>query len=391
LSDIWQAMLSVPQVDTLGDWQRCTVTTLAVGTDARRTLISTDLVDEDTSVDATRYASWFVYVPATMEQARVRTTSGWTGSTGTLLLNGQLAAALPTGTVFYLIQRLGVLRQQGLAGLRDAANAALHDLAVSDNLTLAGTGGLVSLASYPWLTQERILGLYSASATGDILSFVPGVPTLRWDADTLTLEPQVVLGVGDTAYLKVARPAYTWINVKRTARATATVVGNAVTAITVADVGTGYTSVPTVTISGGGGSGATAVAVLSGTTVASVTVTAGGTGYTSTPTVTIAAPAGAYAASTVGLVNDEDEVAVEGGLDVIVPVALYHAFLGLARGPAQDTERWQAMASRQAAVAAEIKRLNTPESEMSSDILEAVDSGLSDGGVRVAGLTEAAG
>jgi hypothetical protein len=63
-----------------------------------------------------------------------------------------------------------------------------------------------------------------------------------------------------------------------------------------------------------------------------------------------------------------------------VPVALYHAFLGLARGPAQDTERWQAMASRQAAVAAEIKRLNTPESEMSSDILEAVDSGLSDGG-----------
>jgi hypothetical protein len=381
LSDIWQAMLSVPQVDTLGDWQRCTVTTLAVGTDARRTLISTDLVDEDTSVDATRYASWFVYVPATMEQARVRTTSGWTGSTGTLLLNGQLAAALPTGTVFYLIQRLGVLRQQGLAGLRDAANAALHDLAVSDNLTLAGTGGLVSLASYPWLTQERILGLYSASATGDILSFVPGVPTLRWDADTLTLEPQVVLGVGDTAYLKVARPAYTWINVKRTARLSVTVTAGAVTAVTVLDGGAGYgTTAPTITISGVG-TGATATATLTNGVVTSVAVGAGGSGYVQASTSAAAsAPAGSYAASTVGLVNDEDEVAVEGGLDVIVPVALYHAFLGLARGPAQDTERWQAMASRQAAVAAEIKRLNTPESEMSSDILEAVDSGLSDGG-----------
>ena len=46
------------------------------------------------------------------------------------------------------------------------------------------------------------------------------------------------------------------------ATATATVAGNAVTAITVNNVGTGYNQA-TVTISGGGGSGATAVAVIS--------------------------------------------------------------------------------------------------------------------------------
>jgi hypothetical protein len=75
---------------------------------------------------------------------------------------------------------------------------------------------------------------------------------------------------------------------------------------TIADIylsnnGTGYTSVPTVTISGGGGSGATAVATIrtvpngfdaSGaqlwkTEVGTATLTNPGTGYTSSPTVTL--------------------------------------------------------------------------------------------------------
>lgn len=51
--------------------------------------------------------------------------------------------------------------------------------------------------------------------------------------------------------------------------------------------GEGYTSAPTVTITGGGGTGATAQAVVSGGSVTSITVTNGGSGYTSAPTVTI--------------------------------------------------------------------------------------------------------
>lgn len=51
--------------------------------------------------------------------------------------------------------------------------------------------------------------------------------------------------------------------------------------------GEGYTSAPTVTITGGGGIGATAQAVVSGGAVTSVTITSGGSGYTSAPTVTI--------------------------------------------------------------------------------------------------------
>lgn len=50
-----------------------------------------------------------------------------------------------------------------------------------------------------------------------------------------------------------------------------------------------YTQAPNVTITGGGGSGATAVAVLSGGVVTGITIINSGTGYTSTPTITFSA------------------------------------------------------------------------------------------------------
>jgi hypothetical protein len=55
--------------------------------------------------------------------------------------------------------------------------------------------------------------------------------------------------------------------------------------ITVFNAGSGYTQAPTVTITGGGGTGATAVANISNGSVQSITVTNAGSGYTSTPTV----------------------------------------------------------------------------------------------------------
>lgn len=72
------------------------------------------------------------------------------------------------------------------------------------------------------------------------------------------------------------------------ASATAAVTANAVSSVAVVDGGSGYTSAPAVTFSGGGGTGATGTAVLTNGVVTSVTVTAGGTGYTSAPTVAIA-------------------------------------------------------------------------------------------------------
>lgn len=68
--------------------------------------------------------------------------------------------------------------------------------------------------------------------------------------------------------------------------------------ITVANGGSAYTTEPTVTLTGGGGTGATAVATISEGVVTAVTVTAGGTGYTSPPTVAFSGGGGTGATAT---------------------------------------------------------------------------------------------
>ena len=63
-----------------------------------------------------------------------------------------------------------------------------------------------------------------------------------------------------------------------------------VASITVTSGGSGYTHAPSVTIFGGGGSGATAAAIVSNGTVSAVSIQKAGSGYTTTPNVTIASP-----------------------------------------------------------------------------------------------------
>jgi hypothetical protein len=84
------------------------------------------------------------------------------------------------------------------------------------------------------------------------------------------------------------------------ARAVCTISGNAVNSITLIEAGSGYTSPPTITFSGGGGSNAAAIAsVLTfATGTVSATVTNGGTGYTSAPTVSFSGGGGTGAAGT---------------------------------------------------------------------------------------------
>lgn len=87
-----------------------------------------------------------------------------------------------------------------------------------------------------------------------------------------------------------------------------------VNAITVTNQGSGYGSVPTVSITGGGGTGATAIANVSyvsagfggrsGYIVRSITITNAGLGYTSTPTVTLTASAlGVTATATASIAS----------------------------------------------------------------------------------------
>ena len=74
------------------------------------------------------------------------------------------------------------------------------------------------------------------------------------------------------------------------AKATSAITGDAVSGITITDGGSHYkvATPPSVTISGGGGTGATATATVSSTGIVNgITITSGGSGFTSIPTVTI--------------------------------------------------------------------------------------------------------
>ena len=74
------------------------------------------------------------------------------------------------------------------------------------------------------------------------------------------------------------------------ATAVTTITAGFVTGITVTSGGSGYTSDPVVTFSGGGGSGASGKAILSEDKVSVILVLTAGSGYTTAPTVVVEAP-----------------------------------------------------------------------------------------------------
>ncbi|MDD2479112.1 MAG: hypothetical protein PHS31_04400, partial [Victivallaceae bacterium] len=93
------------------------------------------------------------------------------------------------------------------------------------------------------------------------------------------------------------------------ATAIATIKGN-VSAINITSAGSDYTSPPTVSITGGDGSGATATASVSGGNVTSITVNNAGSNYTSAPTITITGGGGSGATATAMINGEVDAVYV---------------------------------------------------------------------------------
>lgn len=84
-----------------------------------------------------------------------------------------------------------------------------------------------------------------------------------------------------------------------------------VTAITVTTGGTGYTTAPTVALSGGGGTGAAATATVVAGVVTKVTVTNAGSGYTTAPTVAFSGGGGTGAAATAAYGSTANAVVAE--------------------------------------------------------------------------------
>lgn len=75
-------------------------------------------------------------------------------------------------------------------------------------------------------------------------------------------------------------------------------VAGALAAISLTNAGTGYTTAPTVALSGGGGTGATATATVENGLVTGFNITNAGSGYTSAPTIALTGGSGTGAAAT---------------------------------------------------------------------------------------------
>ncbi len=126
-----------------------------------------------------------------------------------------------------------------------------------------------------------------------LLTFFGWTPTLFADVPPIITYSGRV-SVSNVFYTGTGQFKFALVNAgtnsSRQSTATATTSGGFVTIITVTDGGAGYTTAPTVTIMGGGGSGATATATVSGGAVTAIAINNPGGGYLSIPTVAIAAP-----------------------------------------------------------------------------------------------------
>ena len=112
--------------------------------------------------------------------------------------------------------------------------------------------------------------------------------------------------------------------------------GKVLSAVTLSNAGSGYEAPPFVSLTGGGGSGATAFAEISRATgrITAVRVTSGGSGYTSAPTVKFAGGGGSGAAATAAVAQPP----TDGGLKKTGPGTLYLLAANTYAGPTEVAE-----------------------------------------------------
>ena len=114
-------------------------------------------------------------------------------------------------------------------------------------------------------------------------------------------------------YDAASPPNITISNGGGTGATASVVVDGSVSEISVTDGGSGYTSSPLVSIVGGGGSGAAATAIITKGVVSRILINNGGTGYTSQPSITIVGGGGQGATGTASVRGPIKSISVTNG------------------------------------------------------------------------------
>jgi hypothetical protein len=185
------------------------------------------------------------------------------------------------------------VRNEEVAVLPDALPAEL------DYINIENSGFIAAYGKFTFEDRKGTHHLFrgahaktSAAAAATISGLTSASFTITSGSKTYSVAPTVTIsapGSGGT-----------------TATATAVLTNGLVTGIQMTNNGTGYTTTPTLTFSGGtqlvAGIAPTSVGNIDGFCVTSITVTANGSGYTTPPVVTVAPPAsGTPATATAGL------------------------------------------------------------------------------------------
>ena len=116
---------------------------------------------------------------------------------------------------------------------------------------------------------------------------------------TLILDPAILaakenMAIGTTIVVDLSTPTpQRWTN-----RPGGLTVPSILGVLTVTNGGSGYTSAPIVTFSGGGGQAADAIAIISGGAVTALVIISRGWGYTSAPSIALSGGGGTGAAAT---------------------------------------------------------------------------------------------
>ncbi|MGB8353937.1 MAG: hypothetical protein WCD79_08640 [Chthoniobacteraceae bacterium] len=162
---------------------------------------------------------------------------------------------------------------------------------LSTGSTMSGTFNNITALQFRAAAQTMPLSVITGSAADSGITVAP----MGRDEDSGTrITALAESGLGTTTLLQQIQP----VGFDNSS--------SHITGISIQNAGTGYTSVPTVTITNAPadstGSGATATAVLSGsTTVASITITGSGTGYSLPPTVAISGGGGSGATANASI------------------------------------------------------------------------------------------
>lgn len=284
----------------------------------------------NTNLAATEFAGMHFLIetgPCAGQVGHVRG-GGLNRGTGAIAFANDLTTVIGSGNAWSSYRLLSPTKYDAEPSFLDIVNQSLPRLRVERTISVSGVTNqayyTVDTDAYPWFTDpDRIMWVeYPTTQAQEIPRRMP-TGLWDWDVDGETRRlffHAAPFQTGQTFKVKVYAPGNS--RLRKSATAYATVAAGAVTAITVVTGGY-YLVAPTVTLTGGGGTGATATAVVTSNRVASITIGNGGSGYTTAPTVTITA--GAWADQT------DQRAALESMADEALPDVADVLTMGKAR------------------------------------------------------------